>query len=108
MSAPRSIILSTAETTRGRYCAATLQSALEALHKDGVVVLKSVVSVSHIEHLHTVMSSQTEGILQSKQRSGLFNQGVNSNILQQPPMDQEDCLFDDVWFNPFIVQIANA
>lgn len=108
MSSPRSIYPAPTDLSRGTYSASTLQSALEGLHQDGVVVLKSVVSVAHVEHLHAAMSEQTAGILESEQRRGLYNQGVRSNILQQPPVEREDCLFEDVWFNGFVVQVANA
>ena len=76
--------------------------------RDGLLVLKNVVDVGHVDHLRQVMSAETQTILNHPQRAGMYNQGVNSNILQFPPVHREDCLFDDVWFNPFVVQVANA
>lgn len=107
-SQPRSIVLSKAELARGQYSAANLQSALEGLHQDGLVLLKQVVDVSHIDHLRNVMSAETQNILNGKERGGVFNQGVKSNILQQMPLEREDCLFEDVYFNAFVIQIANV
>lgn len=105
---PRAVVLTDAERKRGQYSAANLQAALEGLHQDGLLLLKQVVDTEHINHLHTVMSQETENVLNGKQRGGVFNQGVKSNILQQIPLEKEDCLFDDVYFNPFVIQIANA
>jgi len=105
---PRQIHLSESERTRGQYNASNIQSALEGLHQDGLLLLKRVVDVAHIEHLRGVMDTETEGILNGAQRGGMFNQGVKSNILQQIPLEREDCLFEDVYFNRFVVQIANA
>ncbi|KAK5115870.1 hypothetical protein LTR85_009464 [Meristemomyces frigidus] len=90
------------------YGKANLQSALEGLHQDGLLVLKGVVDVDHVDHLREVMSAETKSILQDSERAGLFNQGVKSNILQAPPVTQADCLFDDVYFNPYVIQLANA
>ena len=35
-------------------------------------------------------------------------QGVKSNILQAPPFTKPELLFEDVHFNPFVVQVMNA
>lgn len=104
--APRAIELTPEEKAAGAYSPANLQKALEGLHQDGLLVLKDVVDVNHVDHLREVMNAETQTIL--NRRKGLYNQGVNSNILQNPPLDREDCLYDDVWFNPYVVQIANA
>ena len=106
--APRSIQLTEEERRNGAYNPENLQKALEGLYQDGLLVLKDVVDVDHVDHLREVMSADTQNILQDARRAGKYNQGVNSNILQNPPLDREDCLYNDVWFNPFVVQIANA
>lgn len=105
---PRSLSLSADEKINGFYNPANLQKALEGLHQDGLLVLKGVVDVRHVDHLRAVMSAETPSILEDSRRAGLYNQGVNSNILQIPPLNRKDCLYNDVWFNPFVVQIANA
>ena len=106
--APRAIDCTAREHQNGKYGARNLQFALEGLHQDGLLVLKGVVDVQHVNHLQKVMNSETESILHGSERGGLFNQGVKSNILQAPPVVRADCLFDDVFFNSFVVQIANA
>lgn len=105
---PREIVLTADESNKRVYGATNLQLALEGLHQDGLLLLKAVVEVDHIDHLRGVMSAQTHEILHSKERQGMYNQGVQSNILQCPPLDHAETLYDDVYFNPFVIQIANA
>lgn len=106
--APRSVEPTTDERQRGALEPSNLQKALEGLHQDGLLVLKNVVDLQHVDHLREVMASETESILKDSPRAGQFNQGVSSNILQCPPVARSDCLYDDVWFNSFVIQIANA
>ena len=105
---PKGIYPTDKEQRTGRYEAKNLQAALESLHQDGLVVLKDVVDVQHIDHLREVMTAETTKILESPERQGVYNQGVASNILQFPPVHRADCLFNDVFFNPHVVQVANA
>ncbi|KAK4552190.1 hypothetical protein LTR86_010544 [Recurvomyces mirabilis] len=106
--APRAVILDSQDKLNGRYGDAAIQAALEGLHQDGLLILKGVVDVAHVDHLRGVMTAEGQEILRSEQRAGLYNQGVKSNILQNPPVARRDCLYDDVFFNPYVVQIANA
>lgn len=105
---PRYIHLTADERSRQAYSPANVQSALEGLYQDGLLILKGVVDVAHIDHLYRVMTSETKSIMEDGRRAGKYNQGVNSNILQLPPVNRQDCLFDDVWFNPYVVQVAQA
>lgn len=105
---PRAIELSAEERSNGAYGVSNLQAALEGLHQDGLLLLKGVVDTNHVDHLRDVMGEEARGIMESRERGGLFNQGVRSNILQCPPVARKDCLFDDVFFNRFVIQIANA
>lgn len=105
---PRALYASVEEKLKRSYSSSSLQKALEGLHQDGLLVLKNVVNVEHVDHLRRVMSAETQEILHNSERQGLYNQGVKSNILQNPPIQRKDCLFDDVFFNPFVIQIANA
>lgn len=106
--APRFIVLTATERQRGQFGPENLQAALEGLHQDGLLLLKQVVDVRHVDHLRRAMSEETTQILNGSERGGVFNQGVASNILQQMPLERGDCLFEDVCFNPYIIQIANA
>jgi hypothetical protein len=80
--APRLIEPTSSELTSFKYDTPNIQAALEALHQDGFVVLKSVVSVDHVDHLNSFMSKEADEII--KNNSKPFNQGVNC-LLAYPP-----------------------
>jgi hypothetical protein len=56
----RTVALSDEERINGRYSDWSLQQALEAMHQDGLVVLKGVVDVDHIKALNERMSADAE------------------------------------------------
>lgn len=62
LDAPLSILATAAEKERGEYSAVTLQKALEALHQDGLVLLKDVIDVAHIDALNTEMCNEVDRI----------------------------------------------
>ncbi|KAI9737081.1 MAG: hypothetical protein M1834_000671 [Cirrosporium novae-zelandiae] len=70
---PRVIEMSAEERKKNSYNVSTLQKALEAMHQDGFVVLKSVVDVSHVNDLNRFMGAETPDILKDKR---YFNHGV--------------------------------
>jgi hypothetical protein len=72
---PRTINPSPTELKTCKYSTANLQAALEALHQDGFVVLKSVVDVSHVDKLNSYMTKEADDLV--KHESKPFNQGVN-------------------------------
>ena len=131
--APRAIYLTPEEKATGKLSPANLCSALEGLNQDGLLVLKRVINVDHIDKLNTFMVNESRTILEKKSKTNNFNQGVQcrskvfhahrryridrirtdmhvstANILHGPPVCNPDLLFDDVYFNPFIIQIANS
>jgi hypothetical protein len=102
---PASIPMTPGEATARRYSRAKLQEILEKFHDDGFIVLEDVVSTSHIDAISTAMDSETPKILASQ--SVQFNHGVLSNILQCAPLTP-DLIFEDVYLNPFVIQVMNA
>jgi len=122
VDAARTIIATPSELKSSKYATSNIQAALEALHQDGFVVLKSVVNVAHVEHLNSFMSREADDLVKNNNKP--FNQGVNctyfplsprheelissANILQPPPLTDPEYLYDDVFFNPFAIQVANA
>lgn len=56
----RAVILSDEERLNGKYSDWSLQQALEAMHQDGLVVLKGVVDLDHIKALNERMSADAE------------------------------------------------
>ncbi|KIW11460.1 hypothetical protein PV08_10760 [Exophiala spinifera] len=100
------VSMSDDERKKGKYSPLTLQKALEAMNQDGLVVLKNVVDTDHIATINERMCLDAE-----KKRvdpSQTFNHGVKSNFLQRPPVTESSYLFEDVYFNPFLLQLANA
>lgn len=73
--APRAIIPDSSELKKGNYSTANIQAALEALHQDGLVVLKSVVDVAHVDHVNSYMTKEADDLVQNNTKP--FNQGVN-------------------------------
>jgi hypothetical protein len=72
--APREIKLSPGELKQGKFGIANIQAALEALHQDGFVVLKSVVDVAHVDHINSYMTKEADDLVKNKTKP--FNQGV--------------------------------
>lgn len=56
----QAVDISDEERRNGRYSDISLQKALEAMHQDGLVVLKGVVNLDHIEALNQQMSADAE------------------------------------------------
>jgi hypothetical protein len=74
VDAARSIFATPTELKASKYSIPNIQAALEALHQDGFVVLKSVVDVAHVQNLNAFMSKEAEDLV--KNNSKPFNQGV--------------------------------
>ncbi|RFU34674.1 hypothetical protein B7463_g1675, partial [Scytalidium lignicola] len=103
---PRLIYATPEELAAARYDNANVQAALEALHQDGFVVLKGVVDVAHVEAISAYMNVEADELVRNNAKP--FNQGVNSNILQGPPLKDEKYLYNDIFFNPFVIQLMNT
>ncbi len=99
------ITITPEERKRGCYDSPALQKALEALHADDLVVLKVVVDVGHVDSLNKYMCDETDQITRE---SEAYNHSIRSNILQGPPITNPEYLFQDVYFNPFLIQVMNA
>lgn len=134
------VSISDDERRKGKYSPSTLQKALEAMHQDGLVVLKDVIDSGHIATINERMCVDAD-----KKRvdpSQTFNHGVKcrsldfhplgrrictrystsldfvehelkttlriANFLQRPPVTESSYLFEGVYFNPFLLQLANA
>ncbi len=54
------ITLSDDERRKGKYSQLTLQKALEAMHQEGLVVLKGVIDVKHINALNEKMCAEAD------------------------------------------------
>ncbi len=103
---PASIPLTTEEAARGQYSRAKLQFILERFNDDGIKVIEALVDAAHIDTIAAAMHAETPKIL-ADSKVATFNHGVNSNILQCPPLKPE-FVFGDIYLNPFVIQIVNA
>ena len=79
VDAPRSITPTLAELKASKYEVQNIQAALEGLHQDGFVVLKSVVDVAHADHINAYMTTEADELIKNKSKP--FNQGVNCRLL---------------------------
>lgn len=118
----RTVILSAEERLNGKYTDWSLQQALEAMHQDGLVVLKGVVDLDHIKALNERMSADAEKkrddpnqvynhsvkckLLDAPKTTAIDS--VKANFLQRPPVTESSLLYDDVYYNKFVLQLANA
>ncbi|PMD49528.1 phytanoyl-dioxygenase family protein [Hyaloscypha bicolor E] len=103
---PRTITPTLEELKAFSYDTLNIEAVLEALSQDGFVVLKKVVDIAHVDHLNSFMAKEADALVKNNAKP--FNQGVDSNILQGPPLKDPGYLYNDVFFNPFVIQIMNA
>ena len=71
----RAISATVLERKASKYDSRNIQAALEALHQDGCVILKSVVDVTHIEHVNSFMETEAQELMRNNSKP--FNQGVD-------------------------------
>lgn len=84
----------------------TLQAAVEALHLDGLVVLKNAVDVAHLDKLNERMVAEAKILY--KQKTTARNFGASTgNIQQEPPVDK-DYIFEDIIANPWATEVVEC
>lgn len=79
----RAVVMSEEERLGSKYSPLNLQKALEAMHQDGLVVLKDVIDVEHIEALNKEMCADAD-----KKRDDpnqIFNHKVKCKISRECP-----------------------
>lgn len=103
---PESIYCDQDERRRGIYKPETLGKVLSALHQDGLVLLKDIIDTAHVDAINNQMCAEVDKILSDPTQG--YNHGVKSNFLQRPPVGDQDLLYEDVYFNSFLLQIAEA
>ncbi|KAG6360966.1 hypothetical protein INS49_012034 [Diaporthe citri] len=104
--APQAIAPSDKERSAGIYSPRNLQRVLSGLHQDGLVVLRGVIDLGHVDALNDAMCNEVEEKIADPTQ--VFNHDVKSNFLQRPPVTQQDLLHEDVYFNSFLLQVASA
>ncbi|GAA5993724.1 hypothetical protein JCM11641_003021 [Rhodosporidiobolus odoratus] len=105
---PSFINLSDEEKAAGKWSRATMQRALEILHRDGLLAISNAVDLDHVRALSDSMMATAKEIKSSKTSIEAYNHGIASNFLMSAPLTDPALLFEDVFANPFIVAIVEA
>ena len=78
VDAPRTVTPTLEELKACKYESHNIQAALEALHQDGLLVLKSVVDIAHVDHINSYMTKEADKLVKNNAKP--FNQGVNCKL----------------------------
>ncbi|TKY90002.1 hypothetical protein EX895_001300 [Sporisorium graminicola] len=101
----RSVKPSPSEKTEGMLSRRNLQSALEALHHDGIVVLENIIDPELLDRLNERMTIDTRALI-AKGDEGPFN--YNLGNLQQSPPYELDYFAPSIFFNPLATSLSAA
>lgn len=83
-----------------------LQKAVEALHRDGLVVLQNAVRVDHLERLNARMVPEAQTLYARPDTHRNF--GGDTGNIQQEPVLERDYLFADVLANPWAAAVVQC
>ncbi|KAI0124029.1 phytanoyl-CoA dioxygenase family protein [Xylariales sp. AK1849] len=83
-----------------------LQAAVEALHRDGLVVLTNAVDVDHLDKLNARMVPEAEELY--ARPSTHRNFGNSTGNIQQEPVLEDGYIFGDVLANPWATDVIQC
>ncbi|OKL57190.1 hypothetical protein UA08_07334 [Talaromyces atroroseus] len=83
-----------------------LQNAIEALHRDGIVVLENAVDTAHLDKLNDRMVPEAKTLFERESTHRNF--GLKTGNIQQEPVVEKDYIFQDILANPFAVQVVEC
>ncbi|KAI1076688.1 hypothetical protein F5B20DRAFT_584108 [Whalleya microplaca] len=83
-----------------------LQAAVEALHRDGIVVLKNAVDVGHLDKLNARMVPEAKDLYARPTTHRNF--GDSTGNIQQEPVLEEGFVFEDVLANPWATEVIQC
>jgi len=101
-----SITLSPEELESKTLTSRHLQEALEALHRDGVLVLNNAVSTHHLDALNDRMVPEAKELY--ARSTTHHNFGMGTGNIQQDAVVHKDFVFDDIIANPFATAITEC
>ncbi|PWN33532.1 phytanoyl-CoA dioxygenase [Meira miltonrushii] len=93
------------EKREGSLSQRHMQSALEALHHDGIVMLEDVIPLNLLDSLNERMCKDTKTLI-GRGEDGPFN--YNLGNLQQSPPYEAKYLSPEIFFNPLATSITTA
>ena len=99
------ITTSSAERSTEQLSAANLQRAVQAVLRDGYVILRDVVDPDHLDRLLPRMTADSKRLIASGQWGGA---GRLPGHLQQAPPPLAPFVFRDIVANPFAVQVTHS
>jgi ectoine hydroxylase-related dioxygenase (phytanoyl-CoA dioxygenase family) len=91
------------EISAGELAPARLQQAIEAIRREGYVVLENVISHAHLDVLRERMDEDSQKLIAAKKWGGA---GQLPGHLQQGPPPFAPYVFADIVANPFVVQVT--
>lgn len=83
-----------------------LQAAVEALHRDGLVVLTNAVDIEHLDKLNKRMIPEAKELYGRPETHRNF--GPNTGNIQQEPVLQDGYIFQDVIANPWATEVIQC
>ncbi|KAL3417346.1 phytanoyl-dioxygenase family protein [Phlyctema vagabunda] len=95
---PEVIVISKREFLCKTTSLKTIQKALEAFHRDGIVILQDAISHESLDHLHSQMTRDAE-VLASSANPHFNHDKAARNLSQQLPLTRE-YLHENIWANP--------
>lgn len=91
------------ELSSGKLSSHTLQSALEALHQDGILALENAVNTTHLDKLNERMTPEAKSLYSNANTHRNFGQATGN--IQQEPVVEQDYIFSDIIANPWATSI---
>ncbi|KAM0748325.1 hypothetical protein T439DRAFT_304717 [Meredithblackwellia eburnea MCA 4105] len=92
------------ERSAGKLSPRNQQTALEALHRDGLLMLEDMVDHDHLDKLNVRMIEDAYTLRDRKDSPYNYNRG---NIQQDPPAEPE-LFFSDIFYNKMVISITSA
>ncbi|KAK0127324.1 hypothetical protein ONS96_006872 [Cadophora gregata f. sp. sojae] len=100
------ITLSPSELSSKTLTSHHLQAALEALHRDGILVLTNAISTTHLDTLNSRMVPEAQTLYNRTTTHHNFGKGTGN--IQQDAIVDPSFIFDDVIANPFAIAISEC
>ncbi|PVH73584.1 phytanoyl-CoA dioxygenase family protein [Cadophora sp. DSE1049] len=101
-----SITLSPSELSSKILTSHNLQAALEALHRDGILVLTNAISTTNLDTLNSRMVPEAQTLYD--RTTTHHNFGTGTGNIQQDAIVDPSFIFDDILANPFATAITEC
>ncbi len=99
------IAASLSERSAQQLSAANLQQAVQAVLRDGYVILRDVIDHDHLDRLLPRMTADSQRLIAAEQWGGA---GRLPGHLQQAPPPLAPFVFRDIVANPFAIQVTHS